>query len=62
VERDMRISRSRRICLSCGRSLPRAAARCPWCITSIVVPATSADHLPPQRPPSAPVGSHQVML
>ncbi len=37
MERYMRISRSRSICLSCGRPLPRAAARCPWCIASVVV-------------------------
>jgi len=54
MERYMRISRSRRICLSCGRSLPRAAARCPWCITSVVVPAALADHSP-----AAP--SHRIM-
>ena len=31
----MRIFPSRRICLLCSRSLPRATSRCPWCIASM---------------------------
>lgn len=46
TERAMRISRSRRVCLSCSRSLPRAASRCPWCIASVVVPAVFTRCLP----------------
>lgn len=61
MERYMRVSRSRRICLSCGRSLPRAATRCPWCIASVVVPAGLADHPPPRRSPAARVASGDAM-
>lgn len=39
----MRIARSRQLCLSCNKTLPRAAARCPWCISSTVIPAVFAD-------------------
>lgn len=51
MERDMRIFRSKRVCLSCNRSLPRAASRCPWCIDSIVVPAALLDRPIPHRDP-----------
>lgn len=53
MERDVRLSHSKRICLSCNRILPKAAARCPWCITSTVVPAALADEPDPNRLPTA---------
>jgi hypothetical protein len=33
--------RSRPICVTWDRHFPRAASRCPWCKTPILIPATS---------------------
>lgn len=58
----MRISRSRRICLSCNRLLPMAAARCPWCIASVVVPAALANQSVPHRQPTGHLPARRVLL
>lgn len=62
MERDMRNSRSRRICLSCSRILPRAAARCPWCIASIVVPAGPFDNPNSKNQPEGRSGGRRIPL
>ena len=60
MERTMRVSQSSRICLSCNRPLPRAASRCPWCVSSIVVPSALAHHPQRRRHPGAAVNVARI--
>jgi hypothetical protein len=49
----MRHPHSMRFCISCNRSLPRAARRCPWCKRLsgeyAVLPLTLRGHEQPER-------------
>lgn len=52
----MRTFRSRQVCLSCNNALPRAATRCPWCMSSTVLVAVDGNYrLPRIRPGGRPV-------
>lgn len=47
----MRTVRSRQVCLACSNTLPRAAIRCPWCVSSTsLVAADGHFRLPRRRP------------
>ena len=36
---------AQRLCQSCGEPRPRAAVRCPWCLTGYSLPPRAPEHL-----------------